>query len=1112
MTSRTRAFLFCDLARSDALPPRLGDDAADPLRRAVLAPLRSEVLANHGEVVKVLGDGLMASFSSAADAVSCAVAMQQAIHELGRSEAGEALGLRVGVSAGEAAQEEEGDWFGTPVVEAARLCACAGGGQVLVSDIARELTATRRQQGFVPVGSLELKGIPEPVPAYEVPWEPLLEAPSEPPPAASVPLPERLQSTAPFGFFGRQAEREVISAAWKQAAAGHRQLVLLAGEPGIGKTGLATDFAQQVHSEGATVLYGRCDEELRVPYQPFVEALRGYVADGDEGGLTEWAELHGGGALSRLVPELSLRFPGAGPTRSTDPETERYLLFQAVSSLLATLSRPGPALLVLDDLHWAAKPTLLLLRHIVNSAEPMGLLVLGTYRETEISRSHPLGELLADFRREPSVERLSLSGLGDDEIVALVESAAGHVLDDAGVALAHAVHAESDGNPFFVVQTLRHLDESGALVRREGRWVAAVDPSRVGLPASVREVIGHRVGRLGDEATEVLSLAAVIGRDFDLDLLTRVTELSEDRLLDLLDQATSAAVVYEVTARPGWYTFSHALVQHALYEDLGPTRRLRAHHRVASALEELLGEEPLERVGELARHWMAATRPVDAAKAIDYALQAGDRALAQLAPEEAVGWYAQALELHEGVLDGDELRCDVLIRLGEAQRRAGQPTFRETLLHAAHLARRLDDTGRLLRAALANNRGIHSATGVVDEERVGVLEAAAAAVGEHHSAARALVLATLAAELTFARDWERRRALADEALAVARRVGDDATLARVLNLRQETIQVPDTLPERLANTAECLVLTERLDDPFERFWATECRLRAVAEADVLTEEVDHLLDELDRLAQELGQPALSWYVAFHRSWRELQAGHPAEAERLAVEALQIGNDSGQPEAMAIFASVLICLRRDQGRLDEVESLIAQAVADNPGIPAFRALLAVCYCELDRFDDARAVFAVDAANGFADIPYDMVWSSGLSLYAEVCAFLGDAGAAAVLAEQLRPYGGSITHAGAVMLGAVDRYVGLLETTLGNLDEAEARFAAAAELHERIAAPVWLARTHLDWATLLERREGPGDRERAQRLLEQSLEATEAIGCAALARRARRALGQLDVDSG
>src|SRR5262249_25782346 len=221
-----------------------------------------------------------------------------------------------------------------------------------------------------------------------------------------------------------------------------------------------------------------------------------------------------------------------------EAETERFLLFEAVAGLLGVASHESPLVLVLDDLHWAGAPELLLLKHLVRSAEPMRLLVIGTYRDTDLSRTHPLTAVLADLRRESGVERLSLHGLDDAAVEGLVAGVARHELDDALVALAHAIRRETEGNPFFIGEVLRHLSESGVLFQEGGRWTYRGTVEGIGIPEGVREVIGRRLGRVSGGRSRMLALAAVIGRQFDVPLLAKLAEASEDAVLDALHQAT----------------------------------------------------------------------------------------------------------------------------------------------------------------------------------------------------------------------------------------------------------------------------------------------------------------------------------------------------------------------------------------------------------------------------------------------------------------------------------------------------------------------------------------------------------------------------------------------
>ena len=635
------------------------------------------------------------------------------------------------------------------------------------------MAGRRSRHEYRPLGALVLKGLPDPVETVEVLWAPLEGA------ETAVPLPGRLAVRPAAGVVGRETEMVAITDATKRVTQGEgREILLVCGEAGLGKSTLVAEAARSAFDAGACVLFGHCEEDLATPYQLFAEALGHYVTHAPEEQLLVHVEANGS-ELSRLVPALKSRIPDLPPSKATDSDTERFLLFAAVVGLLATAAQQQPVILVLDDLQWADKGSLLLLRHVASADPTMRVMIVGTYRDSELSNADALVDLLAALRRLEGVSRIDLVGLDDTGVVALMEAGAGHPLDDAATALAHAIYQETDGNPFFVSEVLRNLAETGAIGQdTAGHWVAEDFLDIAALPDSVREVIGARVLRLGKDAGRVLSVASVIGRDFDLGLLARATKTDEDDLLDILDAAAAVALVLEL-ADSGRYSFAHALIQHTLYGDLGHNRRARAHRQVAEALEDLCGDRPGPRVGELARHWVAATQPIDLAKAIRYSRQAGDAALSALAPADALRYYAQALDLCLQATNPDPaLGIDLAIGLGTAQRQTGDPAFRDTLLDAARQAADLGDTKRLVAAALANDRGWTSATGVIDADKVEILELAL----EHLTDVpeRALVLATLCPELHYGSPLERRQALADEAEAIAQSSGDDATIVRVL--------------------------------------------------------------------------------------------------------------------------------------------------------------------------------------------------------------------------------------------------------------------------------------------------------------------------------------------
>jgi len=1036
--------------------------------------------------VKNLGDGIMATFVGASDAVGAAVAIQQAIVRHNRSGA-VGLEVRIGISAGDVVFEGN-DCFGTPVIEAARLCGAAAGGQILASEMVRWL-ARSGEETFTPIGSLELKGLPEPVPAVQVDWEPL--------PESAVPLPAFLTDMGRI-FVGRDDELERLGQFWKEATAGERRVALLAGEPGVGKTRLAAELARRVHDEGATVLAGRCDEDLGVPYQPFVEALRHFVdhAPALPGRLGRY-----GGELVRVVPELAERVPDLPVPLRSDPETERYRLFDAVAAWLVAASAEEPLLLVLDDLQWAAKPTLLLLRHVVRAGGGR-VFVLGTYRDTELAHDHPLVDVIADLRRQGGAERLSLNGLDDAGVAAMVEQAAGRTLDDAGIALARAVYEETEGNPFFVREVLRHLAESGAVEREGGGWTTRLPVDQLGIPEGVREVVGRRLARLSGDANQALRMAAVVGADFELDVVQAAGDLGEGALLAAVEEAVAARVVIEVSATR--FRFAHALMRATLYESLTATRKVALHRKAAQAIETIHEGGLDDYLPALAHHWARASASApaaDTARAVGYATRAGDRALAQLAHDEAVTYYRQALELLDaapGIVEGR--RLPLVIALGEAERRAGDTAHRETLLRACHLAAEWGDADALAQAALANTRGMYSsAIGEVDPERVAALEAALEAVGGEDTPTRARLLAALAAEIMYTADWERRMRLADEALAIARRTQDVATLAHVLLQRFFASNPFEVLEELVAITEELVSLAEHLDDPVVTAQALWLRGRVLAQAGDM-EKANRHLEAAERLTEELGQPTLRWLVGTSATARTIFAGDLEEGERRAYAGFELGQATGQRDAATYLAGHLFVIRFDQGRLGELEQPLRDRVAAVPGLFALRAYLALVLCELDRPKEAVEHYELLAAENFATLPREPGWMIGVSQCAAVAASLRDRAGARVLFDLLAPYASQIVFTNAGAVGAVAHYLAVLAATFGDFDEAQSRFAVAATTHERIGAPAWLARTRVEWARMLLTRAKPDDTEQAHNLLHQALATARDRGLTNIERRA------------
>jgi len=509
--------------------------------------------------------------------------------------------------------------------------------------------------------------------------------------AGGIPLPPPLVATDAVDFVGREAELLHMLDVWQRAKSGHHQLLqllLIAGEPGIGKTRLSLEFARRHCAEGSTVLVGSSDEESLVPYQPFVESLAWYVRHCPETDLRAQLVAIGGGAeLGPFLKELRSRIPDLPASAMVDPEGQRYRLFEAVGALLAFASRARPMLLIFDDLHWADKPTLLLLRHVIRSARTASFCIVATYRESELGRTHPLAEMLVGLRREARVTRLVLRGLDVAHVAALVDSIVG---PDAPSQLPQAVMESTDGNPFFATEMLLHLKETGAIATVGLMMGSTIELANLGLSEGIKEVIGRRLSQLSEACNRVLNVAAIIGREVDATLLEAVSDLPESELLDALEQATRAQLVSESREVSGRFEFSHALIRQTLYSELSSQRRGKLHRRVADAIERLARNMPTPPLAELAYHFSQAASAGAVDKAIDYATQAGDRAAVALAHEEAVRLFNMALhslELKPVGPDTERLRVDLHTRRARCFDALGQwtPEVRELEAALDHL-------------------------------------------------------------------------------------------------------------------------------------------------------------------------------------------------------------------------------------------------------------------------------------------------------------------------------------------------------------------------------------------------------------------------------------------
>jgi DNA-binding SARP family transcriptional activator/tetratricopeptide (TPR) repeat protein len=873
--------------------------------------------------------------------------------------------------------------------------------------------------------------------------------------------------TARGAFVGREPELGELIGGLDDACAGHGRLFLLAGEPGIGKSRLAEELLAHARARGARVLVGRCWEAGGAPaYWPWVQSLRAYVRETDMATLR--SQLGAGAAdLAQIVPELRQRFPDLPAPPSLESEGARFGLFEAATSLLLLATRDRPVVLVLDDLHAADEPSLLLLRFVAREIATSRVLVVCAYRDVDPTLRAPLSSALAELVREPQSAHIVLAGLSQRDVAEYIKISTGV---EPAIRLVRVIHTETEGNPLFVAEVVRLLEAEGRIAQPD---------AHLRIPPGVRAAINQRVGRLSEPCRNLLVAASVMGREFGLDALALLSELSRDDLLDVLDEAMAERVLGDVPGSPGRLRFGHALIRDTLYDALTTARRMQLHKAAGEALEAVYSADLDPHLAELAQQFFAAAPAGVAERAVDYARRAGDRAASQLGFEEAIRLYDMGLALVEGPV----ALCDLLLARGDAQARAGDtPSAKETFRQAAELAERRGLAEQLARAALGYGSRAMWDVSRDDDYLVPLLERAIAALGDDDSTLRVRLLARLAGgplrDASF--PPERKAALSEQALAAARRMGDPATLAYAIQGYILGHHSPEHTPRQLELASELVAVATEVGDKERMVEGQEGRLDSFVElGDMTAAKLE--LEAMTRLARDLRQPTQEWFAGVYRALITLLEGRLSEAEDLISAARGLGELAQAWSAEVTYRLQLYVLRREQGRLAEVEDLVRRSVDEYPTYPIWRCVLAQLTAQLGDHAEARAILEALAADRFATVPFDEEWLVSMGLLAETATALADAEHASVLYDKLLPYADRVAISyPEISTGSVARDLGLLAAVMERWDDAERHFENALETNGRIGARPWLAHTQEDYARMLLARGTPGDEERALKL--------------------------------